>query len=99
MVSLPCEISWTTACAPLPLADPVWPTSLQAQLFNSAAEDALLPAAEVVGVVQRSGAEVVACITEEDEKALAAREVSTRQVGWPLMGMSQHWRRLENFGG
>ena len=50
-----------------------------AALFSAAAADALLPCAEVVGVLSRSGAEVVACLAEEDEQALLARGESGRQ--------------------
>eukprot|EP00887_Chlorella_sp_A99_P003744 scaffold7.g3744.t1 len=50
-----------------------------AQLFAGASADALLPCGEVVGVLQRSGAEVVACLAEEDERALSSRQESSRQ--------------------
>jgi hypothetical protein len=45
-----------------------------------AAAQGLVPAGEVVAVLQRAAAEVVACVSEEDERALSSPAASTRQV-------------------
>jgi hypothetical protein len=54
---------------------------------STGGEAALQPRGEVVGILQRWSGEVVACISEEDERALAAkRQNSGRQVGrWGAM--------------
>lgn len=49
---------------------------------STGGEAALQPRGEVVGILQRWSGEVVVCISEEDERALAAkRQDSGRQVG------------------
>lgn len=52
-------------------------------MLQAAAADALQPTAEVVGILQRWAGEVVACINEDDERALAAKQASSRQVRRP----------------
>ena len=51
---------------------------VQAELAGDAGM--LQPTAEVVGVLQRWSGEVVACVSEEDEQALASQQDSGRQV-------------------
>ncbi|KAL4433810.1 hypothetical protein ABPG75_000251 [Micractinium tetrahymenae] len=55
------------------------PLDSVAVLLQTAAAGALQPTAEVVGILQRWSGEIVACISEEDERALEAKGESSRQ--------------------
>ncbi|PRW57734.1 DIS3-like exonuclease 1 [Chlorella sorokiniana] len=55
------------------------PRDAVARMLAAAAADELQPTAEVVGILQRWSGEIVACISEDDERALASKQASDRQ--------------------
>lgn len=99
-VSIPCRRAGADP-APLLCRQPRPGLQPQAALLQTAAAGALQPTAEVVGILQRWSGEIVACISEEDERALAAKGESSRQVGITGgLGLSRaaSWTQEEGLG-